>query len=222
MQFLDLILGAGLIVQGVFALLALLSVSSWAIIFYKARELRSAELDTESFLDAYLERPLDSAYEAARRFPGSPFSTLFSAGYRDVAQLRRSSGSGENVSVGQLDAVANRLGWIETEEAHRLERGLSFLATTGSAAPFIGLFGTVVGIMNAFRDIGASGSASFAVVAPGIAEALLATAVGLFAAIPAVIAYNYIGARVGRMVERLEAFRSEFAQSLRRLTTRAA
>lgn len=222
MQLLDLILGAGLIVQGVFALLALLSISSWAIIFYKARELRSAELDTESFLDAYLERPLDSAYEAARRFPGSPFSTLFSAGYRDVAQLRRLSGSGEDVSAGQLDAVANRLGWIETEEAHRLERGLSFLATTGSAAPFIGLFGTVVGIMNAFRDIGASGSASFAVVAPGIAEALLATAVGLFAAIPAVIAYNYIGARVGRMVERLEAFRSEFAQSLRRLTARAA
>lgn len=219
---LELIYDAGPLVQAVVLALVVLSVTSWAIIVYKARELRTAELDTESFLDAYLERPLDTVYDAAKQFSGSPFSELFRAGYRDVAQLRRLSASGEPVRSSQLDAVTSRLSWVETEQAHRLERGLSFLATTGSSAPFIGLFGTVVGIMNAFREIGATGSASFAVVAPGIAEALLATAIGLAAAIPAVIAYNYMSARVGRMVERLAAFRGEYAESLRRLTVRAA
>ncbi len=219
---LELILDAGPIVQLVVAILVIFSISSWAIIVFKARELRAAELDTESFLDAYLERPIDSVYDAAKQFPSSPFALLFQAGYRDVAQLRRLSAAGEQIVASQLDAVANRLGWLETEQAHRLERGLSFLATTGSSAPFIGLFGTVVGIMNAFRDIGASGSASFAVVAPGIAEALLATAIGLGAAIPAVIAYNYMSARVGRLVERLAAFRGEYADSLRRLTASSA
>ena len=215
----DLILGAGLVVQAVLLLLAGQSVSSWAVIAFKARELRSAELDTESFLDAYLERPIDGVYDVAKEFSQSPLSAVFRAGYRDLSQLRR---LGAVVQPRQLNAVVTRLGWIETEEAHRLERGLAFLATTGSSAPFIGLFGTVVGIMNAFREIGETGSASLAVVAPGIAEALVATAVGLFAAIPAVIGFNYLGARVGRLVERLEAFRNEFSESLRNVPPQAA
>ncbi len=215
----DLILGAGLVVQAVLLLLAGQSVSSWAVIAFKARELRSAELDTESFLDAYLERPIDGVYDVAKEFSQSPLSAVFRAGYRDLSQLRR---LGAVVEPRQLNAVVTRLGWIETEEAHRLERGLAFLATTGSSAPFIGLFGTVVGIMNAFREIGESGSASLAIVAPGIAEALVATAVGLFAAIPAVIGFNYLGARVGRLIERLEAFRNEFSESLRNVPPQAA
>jgi len=219
---LDLIFGAGLVVQAVLFLLIGLSIASWAVIAYKARELRAAESDTESFVEAYLERPFDSVYGDAKEYRSSPLATLFEAGYKDLGQLRRFAASGNAVAPEQVDALVIRLEWIQTDETHKLERGLPFLATTGSSAPFIGLFGTVVGIMNAFRDIGASGSASLAVVAPGIAEALVATAIGLFAAIPAVIAYNYLGARVNRLVERLAAFRGELAQSLRRFGARAA
>jgi biopolymer transport protein TolQ len=219
---LDLILGAGIIVKAVLFGLVFMSVASWAVILYKARELRAAELDTEGFLEVYLERPLDAAFEAARDYPASPLAALFQAGYRDVTQLTRLAGSAHSIPPSQLDGVAQRLAWIQTEEAHRLQRGLPFLATTGSSAPFIGLFGTVVGIMNSFHDIGQSGSASLAVVAPGIAEALIATAVGLFAAIPAVIGFNYMNARLDRLLERLDAFRAEFADSLRRSASRAA
>jgi biopolymer transport protein TolQ len=219
---LDLIFGAGLVVQAVLLVLIGLSVGSWAVILFKARELRGAESDTEAFVEAYLERPFDAVYGDAKEYRSSPLATLFEAGYKDLAQLRRFAASGNAVSPEQVDALVIRLEWIQTDESHRLERGLPFLATVGSSAPFIGLFGTVVGIMNAFRDIGASGSASLAVVAPGIAEALVATAIGLFAAIPAVIGYNYLGARVNRLIERLAAFRGELAQSLRRVGARAA
>ena len=213
---LDLILGAGLIVKAVLAILILASVASWAVIVFKARELNGAENDTEDFLASYLDRPLNAVFDAARKQSRSPLARLFQAGFKDLARLERLRGSAQGLSTEQIEGVVKRLAWIQTEEAHRLERGLSFLATTGSAAPFVGLFGTVVGIMNAFSDIGVAGSASLAVVAPGIAEALVATAVGLFAAIPAVIAYNYSNARLVHLLERLEAFRVEFDELLRR------
>jgi biopolymer transport protein TolQ len=219
---LDLIFGAGLVVQAVLLALIGMSIASWAVIVFKARELGRAEADTESFVEAYLERPFDAVYTDAKEYRASPLAVLFEAGYKDLGQLRRFAASGNAVAPEQVDALVIRLEWIQTDETHRLERGLPFLATTGSSAPFIGLFGTVVGIMDAFRDIGASGSASLAVVAPGIAEALVATAIGLFAAIPAVIGYNYLGARVNRLIERLAAFRGELAQSLRRVGARAA
>jgi biopolymer transport protein TolQ len=213
---LDLILGAGLIVKAVLAILILASVASWGVIIFKARELNGAENDTEDFLASYLDRPLNAVFDAARKQSRSPLARLFQAGFKDLARLERLRGSAQGLSTEQIEGVVKRLAWIQTEEAHRLERGLSFLATTGSAAPFVGLFGTVVGIMNAFSDIGVAGSASLAVVAPGIAEALVATAVGLFAAIPAVIAYNYSNARLVHLLERLEAFRVEFDELLRR------
>lgn len=218
----DLILEAGLIVKGVLLLLVFMSVTSWAVVLFKARELRAAELDTEGFLEAYLERGHDRAFEAAKDYPSSPLSALFQAGYRDFSQLRRMMSRSEQMDQAQVEGVAQRLSWVQTEEGHRFQRGLSFLATVGSSAPFIGLFGTVIGIMNSFQDIGASGTASLAVVAPGIAEALVATAVGLFAAIPAVIGYNYMSARLERLLERLDAFRAEFAESLRRQPFQAA
>jgi len=213
---LDLILGAGLIVKLVLAILAIASVASWAVIVYKARELGAAERATEAFLASYIDRPLEAVFEVARKQTSSPLAVLFEAGFKDLARLERLRGSSRGLTPEQAEGIVKRLAWIQTGEAHRLERGLSFLATTGSAAPFVGLFGTVVGIMNAFRDIGVSGSASLAVVAPGIAEALIATAVGLFAAIPAVIAYNYSNARLIHLLERLEAFRVEFDELLRR------
>ena len=218
----DLILQASLIVQLVLLILVLGSVASWAVIVHKARELGRAESDTETFLDAYVERPVDAVYDVARERPSSPLAAVFAAGYRELARADKMLGGTGQVTGGQVEGVLQRLAWVQTSERHRLERGLSFLATIGSSAPFIGLFGTVVGIMNSFRDIGASGSASLAVVAPGIAEALVATAVGLFAAIPAVVAYNYQGARLNRLLEKLDDFRAEYSESMRRAIARVA
>ena len=218
----DLILEAGLIVKAVLFVLILASIASWAVIAFKIRELGRAERDSEDFLEIYLERPVEAVYDAARKFPMSPLAILFQTGFKDLAQLERLRGSGGQIPPEELEGVVQRLAWIQTEEAHRLERGLPFLATTGSAAPFVGLFGTVVGIMNAFAAISERGSASLAVVGSGIAEALVATAVGLFAAIPAVIAFNYSSARLGRLTERLDAFRAELEGLLRRRASRAA
>ena len=212
---LDLILGAGLVVKAVLLLLALLSVASWAVMAYKSRELSSAERDTRAFLSAYHEQPMDAAYHVATRRGKSPLAAVFLAGYRDQAALRR-LGKDESYSRDAVEEIIARLAWVQAEELQRLDRGVSFLATTGSSAPFIGLFGTVIGIMNAFREIGASGSASLAVVAPGIAEALVATAVGLFAAIPAVMGYNAARVRLGRLQIQLEAFQLELGEAFRR------
>jgi biopolymer transport protein TolQ len=212
---LELVLGAGLVVKAVLLLLAFLSVASWAVMAYKSRELGRAERDTRAFLSAYHEQPMDAAYHVATRRGKSPLAAMFSAGYRDQAALRR-LGKDESFSRDAIQEIIARLGWIQAQELQRLDRGVQFLATTGSSAPFIGLFGTVIGIMNAFRDIGVSGSASLAVVAPGIAEALVATAVGLFAAIPAVMGYNAARVRLGRLQTQLDAFRDELGEALRR------
>ncbi|MEE9281524.1 MAG: MotA/TolQ/ExbB proton channel family protein [Myxococcota bacterium] len=213
---LELIFDASPVVTVVLIALALTSIASWAVILLKYRELVRAEGDTQEFLQAYLAGPLEAAYEVARERRASPLAGLFVAGFEELARRdERSPGD-------RVEGVVRRLSWLQTEEVHRLERGLPFLATTGSSAPFVGLFGTVVGIMNSFADIGTSGSASLVVVAPGIAEALVATAVGLFVAIPAVIAYNYADARLAHLRDRLEAFRSEFGDVLRERAARAA
>ncbi len=218
----DLVIRASPIVQFVMAMLAFGSVMSWAIIFFKMRELRSAESDSEAFVEAYQQRPLHAVYDVARQCDKSPLAHLFSRGYVEVAQLERLRGGAARPTPELVESVCKRLSWEQLVQSERAERGLSFLATTGSVAPFVGLFGTVIGIMNAFEQIGAAGSASLAVVGPGIAEALFATALGLFAAIPAVVAFNYLSARIARLVERLEAFRADFEQELRRSVTSAA
>jgi biopolymer transport protein TolQ len=218
---LNYILGSSPVVSGVLLLLILASISSWAIMLMKIRELRAAENDTEEFVEAYLESPLDAAYEVARRHIASPLATVFKAGYTELARLSKLQGA-KQVTPEQVEGVISRLGWIRGEEVHRLERGLSFLATIASSGPFVGLFGTVIGIMNSFSTIGQSGSASLAVVAPGIAEALVATAFGLAAAIPAAVGYNYMSARLNRLSERLETFCAEFSDVLRRTAARAA
>lgn len=183
LDVLDLIWNASGLVQLVIALLLLASVISWAVIFFKWREFRSAARDSEAFFSAYRKGDPARSLKAARKCGRSPAAAVYLA-----AAEAREAGPGR--------AGAPGVAWASGRERQRLEARLSFLATTGSAAPFVGLFGTVVGIINAFTGIGISGNASLVVVAPGIAEALVATAVGLLAAIPATVFYNHFVSRL--------------------------
>ena len=215
---LELVWQASWIVQLVLLLLTILSVVSWTVIAFKWRELRRAVQDSEAFLEVYHEGSLDAAYEAARDLDRSPLSAVFLDVYAEINRMARFSGRSALAALeeGHLVALARQIAWTGSREGLRLERGLSFLATTGSASPFIGLFGTVIGIINAFEGIGRAGSASLAVVAPGIAEALIATAVGLFAAIPATIFYNIFVGQMRGLREAIELFGAEYEGDLRR------
>ena len=220
MDIFDLILQAGVVVQLVLLLLAGMSVGSWAIIVFKWRELRAADEDGEAFLEVYRDEGFSAAFEASHPLERSPLASIFLAACEELRRLKDQRGPGASFAASpELDSetlrhVGKRLAWMQASEVHRLERGLSFLATTGSSAPFIGLFGTVVGIITSFQGIAASGSASLAVVAPGIAEALIATAIGLLAAIPASIFYNYFVAHIGEITSAIELFASELGDDL--------
>lgn len=193
----QLILQAGYVAKAVMLLLLFFSVFSWAIIFYKHRYFSRASRESESFLKAFRSgRDVKGLFSAAKGFKLSPLSNVFRAVYSDENRTNK-------------DEIKRLLRRYEALEAAKLESYLNFLATTGSTTPFIGLFGTVWGIMNAFRGIGAAGSASLAVVAPGIAEALITTAVGLVAAIPAVVAYNYYLSRARGLIIEMEDFSEE-------------
>ncbi len=193
----QLILQAGVVVKIVLAVLLFFSVVSWTIIFQKWRHFTNADKETYNFLRVYeaTQNPKD-LFSSSKKFAVSPLSNLFRSVYSEKTYTDR-------------DELKRMLKRYSALESARLERYLNFLATTGSSTPFIGLFGTVWGIMNSFRGIGAAGSASLAVVAPGIAEALIATAIGLAAAIPAVIAYNYYLSRANRMIIEMEDFSAE-------------
>ncbi len=206
-------------VQLVILLLAVLSVVSWTIIGFKWRELRRAEQDSEAFLEVYHEGSLDAAYAAARDLERSPLAAVFLAAYGELNRVARLTGKStpDRMDESHFQVVTRQIAWTQSRESLRLERGLSFLATTGSAAPFVGLFGTVIGIINAFQSIGRAGSASLAVVAPGIAEALIATAVGLFAAIPATVFYNHFVGQLRGLDSAIELFGTEYEGDLRRM-----
>lgn len=194
---LQLILQAGYIVKGVLIILLFFSVVSWALIFFKHRYFSKANKENDQFLRAYRAgRDPKGLYQVTRTFTISPIANVFRAVYADEGNKDRSE-------------TKRLLRRYEALETAKLEKYLSFLATTGSTTPFIGLFGTVWGIMNSFRNIGATGAASLAVVAPGIAESLIATAAGLAAAIPAVIAYNYYLSMARRMTVEIEDFSEE-------------
>jgi biopolymer transport protein TolQ len=217
LDVLDLILQASLIVKLVLLLLVIFSITSWALILYKWRELRRAQQDSEAFVEVYHDGTFQTAYEAARRLEYAPLSAVFLQGYVELTRLSKyMAGPGGGLTQAQLDGIGRRVDWAAARELLHLERGLSFLATTGSSTPFIGLFGTVVGIIDAFTGIGATGSASLAVVAPGIAEALIATAVGLVAAIPATIFYNHFVGRLRNLSSAVELFAAELQGDLQR------
>jgi len=192
-----LILQAGWMVKGVMLVLLFFSVVSWAIIFYKQRYFSKANKESEQFLRTYRSsRDAKGIFQAARNLTLSPIANIFKAVYTDELHKDKS----------ETKRLLRRYGALESA---KLEKYLNFLATTGSTTPFIGLFGTVWGIMNSFMSIGSAGAASLAVVAPGIAESLIATAMGLIAAIPAVIAFNYYLSTARRIIIEMEDFSEE-------------
>ncbi|MFQ5839608.1 MAG: protein TolQ [Candidatus Methylomirabilales bacterium] len=215
-----LVAQSGPVAKGVLLILFFFSVTSWAIIFMKLRMLKRAERESQAFLRLFRDtKNLAATYEEARKFPASPVASLFREGFRELGyRLKGNPGvtnpeparstlmHTEELSHG-LDRILRQ---ATLKEVGQLERHLTFLATTGSAAPFIGLFGTVWGIIDAFAAIGAAGSANLGAVAPGIAEALIATAAGLFAAIPAVIAYNHFVNRIRIVGTLMDLFSLEF------------
>jgi len=219
----ELVMNAGPVVKLVLLILVYFSVVSWAIIFYKQLVVHRAIRDSERFLDFFwTKKRFDAIGQGLEHYRHSPLTVLFREAYRELAQGRRpgeSEGADNLVAdLGEQERVARVLRRSSTSETHRLEKYLSFLATTGSAAPFIGLFGTVWGIMDAFHGIGISGNASLAVVAPGISEALVATAIGLVAAIPAVIGYNHFVNKVNVLTGEMDNFSQEMLNIVQRMS----
>jgi len=208
---------ADVIVKLVLILLLAASFWSWSIIFEKITRLRRLSRNTGAFEDAFWSGgSLEELYDRIAGKPEEPMAAMFSAAMRE---WRRSVSKGVNMREvrGSLQERIERVMQVTLgREMDRLERYLSFLASVGSVAPFVGLFGTVWGIMNSFQSIAVSRNTTLAVVAPGIAEALFATALGLVAAIPAVVAYNKISSDLTRYSSRLEAFAAEFSAILSR------
>jgi biopolymer transport protein TolQ len=212
----QMVTGSGAVVQGVLFLLLAFSVVSWAIIFTKRRQIARAERESERFIDIFWDaKNLTAINTASLDLKESPVAQVFRAGYQELVRLTRA----KRQAAGS-EAMSTDLGGVEngeramrratTQEITKLERSLTFLATTASAAPFVGLFGTVWGIMNAFRGLSVTQSSSIQAVAPGISEALIATAIGLAAAIPAVIAYNHFAGKVRVLAAEMDNFASEF------------
>jgi biopolymer transport protein TolQ len=210
----SLIAGASFVVQLVMLLLLVMSLVGWYVIGFKVLFIARATRESDSFLEAFWRsKDIDAIYATAQGYPYSPVSKLFIAGYTELSKLQGGTSADRD---GDLENVERALGKAQVRATTQLESMVPFLATTGSAAPFIGLFGTVWGIMNSFKAIGAMKSASVANVAPGIAEALIATAIGLVAAIPAVMAYNYFLRRIRVLTSEMETFSKDFLNIVRR------
>jgi biopolymer transport protein TolQ len=215
----ELIRNASGVVIGVLGVLGLMSVMTWYIIGYKYLAIQKAQRQSEQFEDAFWRgRDIQAIHGAAQGLRYSPLSLMFLAGYSELGKLQQQGSADRDGGdrEGDLENVERALMKAQLKETMRLESMVPFLATTGSAAPFIGLFGTVWGIMNSFRAIGAMKTASVANVAPGIAEALIATAIGLVAAIPAVMAYNYFVRRIRVLQSEMETFTKDFLNIVRR------
>ena len=230
-DIINMIMNAGLMVQFVLLLLLFFSVTSWAIMIIKYRYIKRAFLESGEFIDFFWKsRNLSDAFSKAKQLRGSPVARIFRVGYVELKKLSRSGGSkmpeskhssrAENASLSSrftgTDNVKRALRRAINTETTRMTRMVPFLATTGNTTPFIGLFGTVWGIMNSFHGIGLRGSASLAVVAPGISEALIATAAGLAAAIPAVIAFNHFMQKIRIIESELHNFSADFLNIIER------
>jgi len=206
LNFWDLILSSGPLPKAVMAILLVFSLLSWAVILSKWALFRSARAANRAFLRAFRKSPtLDAIATVSEQFRRAPLVVVFDFGYSEVTRQMKSRGSVTNPL-----ALERTLQLGMSEELTRLERNMSVLATTATVTPFIGLFGTVWGIIDAFQQLSTAGAASLRAVAPGISEALITTAMGLFAAIPAAIAYNVFGTAVREFAARMEDFQLEF------------
>jgi len=228
-NILQMMLNAGLMVQFVLLLLLFFSITSWAIILIKYRYIMKAFRESARFTDYFWKsRDLSNAFLKAKQLGSSPVARVFRVGYLELKKLSKSgvpisssqSTEAETSSLSSMftgtDNVKRALRRAINTEMTKMTQMVPFLATTGNTAPFIGLFGTVWGIMNSFHGIGLKGSASLAVVAPGISEALVATAVGLAVAIPAVIAFNYFTQKIRVIESELQSFAADFLNIVER------
>ena len=216
-----LILQASLVVQLVMVALLLVSLASWTVIFSKLISLSKLQAGNEAFeQDFWSGKNLNDLYQSASsKLTTSPLERIFAAGMREFLKLReRRMGDGATL----LDGARRAMRASYQRELDTMEHNLSFLATVGSVSPYVGLFGTVWGIMHAFVGLSNLTQVTLATVAPGIAEALVATAIGLFAAIPAVIAYNRFARQIDRTAITMETFIEEFSNILQRNTVQAA
>ena len=213
----ELVLGTGPVVAAVLWLLVAFSIGSWGIILYKLIQISRARRESEKFIAIFWEsKNLAAIHTASVGLKRSPVAQVFRAGYQELLQLTRAkrqavgADSSFSTDLGGIANVMRSMKRQENVELTKLEAGITFLATTGSSAPFIGLFGTVWGIMTAFLGLAASHTSSIQAVAPGIAEALITTAVGLLAAIPAQMFYNYFTARIRVLATEMDNFTAEF------------
>ena len=219
LSFWGSMLNAGWVEQLVMLILVGFSVISWAIIAYKYLVMRRAYRESEVFLDTFwASKRLDAIYQKSEQLTGSPVSQVFRAGYVELAKLKKKEKDSErdDIQLGAIESVERSMRRAASGELTNLEALVSFLGTTGATAPFIGLLGTVIGIMNAFQKIGIDKNAGLETVAPGIGGALVATAFGLFAAIPAVIAYNYLLSRIKVLDSEMENFSADFLNIIKR------
>ncbi|MBT8409873.1 MAG: protein TolQ [Alphaproteobacteria bacterium] len=215
LSFIGMILGASLVVKLVMLSLLVASVASWAIIFRKRRVLRGARASSDNFESSFWSGgDLGAMYKnIAKQGPAQGMEGIFEAGFREFGRLRQQPALADDQMI---ESAQRAMRVAQRREIDRLEQSLATLATVGSTSPYVGLFGTVWGIMNAFRGLGNVQHATLSMVAPGIAEALIATAMGLFAAIPAVIAYNRYADQVDRLESRYDTYMEEFSNILQR------
>lgn len=214
----DLVAESSFFAKAVLAVLLVFSVISWAIMIYKYLEFKAAIKANQTFLKEFRrQRGLQKSFHALTRIHRSPFSAMLGAAFVELESLLHSGGEAKGaLDFEGLNHVAEAIDRAGISEAMRLEKYVVFLATTANASPFIGLLGTVWGIMDAFAQIGVRGTATLAVVAPGIAEALIATVAGLGAAIPAVIAYNYFTNKLRRINSEIDNFKSELFSAIKK------
>lgn len=221
----NMIMHAGPISQLVMLTLFIFSIISWSIVFMKARLYRKVRFDSEDFLESFWSSSnLSEANKATEDFPYSPEASVFATGFSELQKINRIRNRNDDdtaketleMQMATMDNLKRAIRKAESQEIAQLGRALPFLATTGSSTPFIGLFGTVWGIMSSFHDIGQRGSASLAVVAPGISEALIATAAGLAVAIPAVIFYNYFSNKLADIDNNVRIFSTDFLNLVER------
>ncbi len=216
-----LIAHTGWVARSVLVVLLIFSLVSWAIILYKGLALHQAHSQSSTFLDVFRRSSKFSEVNSVcAQLRASPLVGVFQAGYLEVNQQVRNAGppgaASPHPTIKSLESLSRSLARAATVEATRIERRLSFLATTASVTPFIGLFGTVWGIMDAFGEIGRVGSANLQFVAPGISEALITTAMGLLAAIPAAVFFNYFSSRVRVLSAMMDDFALEFLNIVER------